>query len=601
MRGHGACNRTRTGYLRADLRDLQRRRTVRKCRRSQPGSNAGINGAVVNGTTRPVGTAPVNNSIPGQFGVSSNASNIGFRGSEDLGGGLKAIFQLESSLNLEAGNGGLGSRNSNVGLTGNWGTIFYGLWDTPYKSVTGARVDPFYATSAPASTACTVRPATTSAPSGSRPRRHRLRSAPIPTTRRAFDRGQTNSVQYWTPNFAGFYGRLALLPRRDQAELLSRPATRFPSPSIRGCWSVSATYDNGPIFASIGVRAAQRLFRHPRVSPAPTTRPATRRATGVERPWPGVQNVLGGLRLYGVYERLSYKTDGVVTRGQLTDFRRDAFGLWGPMRSAPGPCAAAGCARMIPRAARSGAVCVDCGSRRGQVQHRDELQLFQADARLRLLDPAGERCVRPLQVGLELRVRFLQRCLDDRYRRLAGGGWPRNPPHVLNTCLGRIQSKGLPERWDSNEPFRSARSRRLTPRAARSRREGAGGLGGDQGCSAVVAAGRTAACLDRRGAGTDAHQPAPVGAFGKRTRGREPCSEAWPGTASSTYRLSSDASSPGHLERVAAGLRARWYAVEWTDSGGSFEAPFRDLAQGAPSPELDAPAQLSHEGRRPHR
>ena len=79
--------------------------------------------------------------------MSSNSSNIGFRGSEDLGGGLKAIFQIESAINIDTGSGGLGSRNSNVGLSGGWGTVFYGNWDTPYKVIT-LKADPFFATSA---------------------------------------------------------------------------------------------------------------------------------------------------------------------------------------------------------------------------------------------------------------------------------------------------------------------------------------------------------------------------------------------------------------------------------------------------------------------
>ena len=85
--------------------------------------------------------------ISNQAGLSSNSSNIGFRGSEDLGNGLKAIFQIESSINIDTGAGGLGSRNSNVGLSSNWGTVFYGLWDTPYKNIT-LKADPFFATSA---------------------------------------------------------------------------------------------------------------------------------------------------------------------------------------------------------------------------------------------------------------------------------------------------------------------------------------------------------------------------------------------------------------------------------------------------------------------
>jgi len=33
--------------------------------------------------------------------VTSNSSNIGFRGNEDLGAGLKAFFQIESAVNYQ--------------------------------------------------------------------------------------------------------------------------------------------------------------------------------------------------------------------------------------------------------------------------------------------------------------------------------------------------------------------------------------------------------------------------------------------------------------------------------------------------------------------
>lgn len=32
-----------------------------------------------------------------------NTSRLGFRGTEDLGGGLKALFQLESEVNVDSG------------------------------------------------------------------------------------------------------------------------------------------------------------------------------------------------------------------------------------------------------------------------------------------------------------------------------------------------------------------------------------------------------------------------------------------------------------------------------------------------------------------
>jgi predicted porin len=58
----------------------------------------------------------------------------GFRGSEDLGGGLKAVFNLEgdfdsgtgASRGLGGGAGGLFPRQANVGLGGDWGKVLIG-------------------------------------------------------------------------------------------------------------------------------------------------------------------------------------------------------------------------------------------------------------------------------------------------------------------------------------------------------------------------------------------------------------------------------------------------------------------------------------------
>ncbi|EJM97725.1 porin [Herbaspirillum sp. YR522] len=60
-----------------------------------------------------------------------NTSRIGFRGSEDLGGGLKAIFQLENGFKLDTGGldgdaNQLFNRQSTVGLEGSLGRIVAG-------------------------------------------------------------------------------------------------------------------------------------------------------------------------------------------------------------------------------------------------------------------------------------------------------------------------------------------------------------------------------------------------------------------------------------------------------------------------------------------
>nr|WP_244102649.1 porin [Burkholderia gladioli] len=60
----------------------------------------------------------------------SYGNRIGFKGTEDLGGGLKAVFALESGFRL--GNGQLGfggalfGRQAYVGLQNDWGTLSFG-------------------------------------------------------------------------------------------------------------------------------------------------------------------------------------------------------------------------------------------------------------------------------------------------------------------------------------------------------------------------------------------------------------------------------------------------------------------------------------------
>jgi len=66
--------------------------------------------------------------------VSSNASRLGFKGKEDLGGGLSAIWQTESLISMDNAGGTFGTRNTYAGLSSSdYGTILLGRNDTPYK------------------------------------------------------------------------------------------------------------------------------------------------------------------------------------------------------------------------------------------------------------------------------------------------------------------------------------------------------------------------------------------------------------------------------------------------------------------------------------
>jgi predicted porin len=66
--------------------------------------------------------------------VSSNASRLGFKGKEDLGGGLSAIWQVESLIAMDNTGGTFGTRNTYAGLSSkDYGTLLLGRNDTPYK------------------------------------------------------------------------------------------------------------------------------------------------------------------------------------------------------------------------------------------------------------------------------------------------------------------------------------------------------------------------------------------------------------------------------------------------------------------------------------
>jgi predicted porin len=76
------------------------------------------------------------------YTLESRASRLGFKGSEDLGNGLKAIYQAEFSVQTDGNDGGYGQdggdgwggqRNTFIGLSSDWGTLLAGRHDTPMK------------------------------------------------------------------------------------------------------------------------------------------------------------------------------------------------------------------------------------------------------------------------------------------------------------------------------------------------------------------------------------------------------------------------------------------------------------------------------------
>lgn len=220
--------------------------------------------------------APISNALNR---VSSNASRLGLKGNEDLGDGLKAIWQLEVQVDLNGngGNGfGNGTRNSNVGLTGGFGTAFLGIWDTPYK-VSHNKLELFDNTTF--ASAINVLGRTGNAGVN-------------------FNNRLKNSVQYWTPDMSGFQAKLAY--GTDNAKTVNVAGTG----TNQTVTSLSATYENDQFYAAYGYETFKDATLATNVATAGNKSNGNRAV--------GAYKFDGGL-VGLTYERLDGTTAGVST------------------------------------------------------------------------------------------------------------------------------------------------------------------------------------------------------------------------------------------------------------------------------------------------
>jgi predicted porin len=180
-----------------------------------------------------------NNTNVDNWQVNGRASRLGFKGSEDLGNGLKAIYQLELGFNSDGGgtgqNGassglGGGSRNTFVGLSGGWGTFIVGRHDTPMKMA-------FYAAGNEVlgDSAIDLNMSNSLAPTKSD-------TSPIGVFS---EYRANNAIAYVSPSFGGFSFTAAIIPGEDTVGPNARDG-------IADHYSLGAMYKGGGLKASLG-------------------------------------------------------------------------------------------------------------------------------------------------------------------------------------------------------------------------------------------------------------------------------------------------------------------------------------------------------------
>ena len=160
----------------------------------------------------------------------NSTSIIGFRGSEDLGGGLKANFNLQTGgLDLSSGATGLNfSREAWVGLEGaSWGAIQFGRSASVAAKVLGGY--DFNGTSF----------------SSAHDRAGISAVTWYGTSRRS------SNIQYVTPNFGGFTLRAGYTAKGDQEHGAASVGLLPTAGAAKAQLALGATFANGPFAISL--------------------------------------------------------------------------------------------------------------------------------------------------------------------------------------------------------------------------------------------------------------------------------------------------------------------------------------------------------------
>jgi predicted porin len=179
----------------------------------------------------------------GRLRVFDNSSRVGLRGTEDLGNGLKAIFQIETGVNIDSGSqasqsgaanassGFWASRDSFVGLDSNFGRLTFGRQSIWWANGVNAQSAANYIN--------TEIPWANGTQLG---RISRATAGAGPVAR------QSNTVQYTTPTMAGLNATLSWSPNAQEAVQGDSAAGTDTDGRV---WGITVRGEWGPFYAQV--------------------------------------------------------------------------------------------------------------------------------------------------------------------------------------------------------------------------------------------------------------------------------------------------------------------------------------------------------------
>jgi predicted porin len=255
--------------------------------------------------------------------LSIDSTNIGVRGSLEVRPGLSVTYQCETQASIDGEDTrAICNRNSRIGLTGGWGTLFYGNWDTPFKSGTyGTKADdPFGNTDVFGFNGIMGSP-------GFGVRSSAFNTSATGTTTASFDQRAANSVAYWTPKFSGLSAKV----------LYSMNEFRTADGSVAPFLvSGVVNYDLAGLSLVAEAEYHEDAFGLRTITGANGGNSASkdmawRLAAGYELPL-GV----GSLTVMGMFEQLLYEQEGATdVAADLDDYDRMAWLLGAKFRTGP--------------------------------------------------------------------------------------------------------------------------------------------------------------------------------------------------------------------------------------------------------------------------
>jgi len=175
-----------------------------------------------------------------EWQINDRGSRLGFKGSEDLGNGLKAIYKMEFNVFASRGgstgktNGGAAgghvndtdtitaNRNQYVGLAGDFGTVLIGRHDAP-SNMAWSKNNPFNDTAADLKTGSWTGNNT----------------APIDWER------IDGTIAYVSPSFSGLTAAVAIVPDETTYNATG-------GDGLADHWSGALMYSNGPLYVGLG-------------------------------------------------------------------------------------------------------------------------------------------------------------------------------------------------------------------------------------------------------------------------------------------------------------------------------------------------------------